>query len=72
MKIGFRIFCEMAERGLINSEFPTLKTRRLKLTEVTDKDCLKLTEIINDKETNLFLPELIGICDAPKKVYKTW
>ena len=68
MKIGFRIFCEMAERGLINSEFPTLKTRRLKLTEVTDKDCLKLTEIINDKETNLFLPELIGICDAPKGV----
>ena len=68
MKIGFRIFCEMAERGLINSEFPTLKTKRLKLTEVTDKDCLKLTEIINDKETNIFLSELIGICDAPKGV----
>lgn len=69
MKIAFRIFCEMAERDLINTvNFPVLKTDRLNLTEVTDNDCLKLTEIINDKETSLFLPELIEICNAPEGV----
>ena len=70
MKIGFRIFCEMAERGMTNSvRFPTLKTRRLKLSEVTDDDIIMMTEIIKDKDTTKFLPELADICKDTKGVH---
>lgn len=70
MKIGFRIFCEMAERGMTNSvRFPTLKTRRLKLAEVTDDDIIMMTEIIKDKDTTKFLPELADICKDTKGVH---
>ncbi len=70
MKIGFRIFCEMAERGMINSvRFPTLKTRRLYLAEVTDDDIIMMTEIIKDKYTMKFMPELADICKEAKGVH---
>lgn len=70
MKIGFRIFYEMAERGMTNSvRFPTLKTRRLKLSEVTDDDIIMMTEIIKDKDTTKFLPELADICKDTKGVH---
>ena len=70
MKIGFRIFCEMAERGMTNSvRFPTLKTRRLKLSEVTDDDIIMMTEIIKDKDTTKFLPKLADICKDTKGVH---
>ena len=70
MKIGFRIFCEMAERGMINSvRFPTLKTRSLYLAEVTDDDIIMMTEIIKDKYTMKFMPELADICKEAKGVH---
>ena len=70
MKIGFLIFCEMAERGMINSvRFPTLKTRRLYLAEVTDDDIIMMTEIIKDKYTMKFMPELADICKEAKGVH---
>ena len=70
MKIGFRIFCEMAERGMINSvRFPTLKTRRLYLAEVIDDDIIMMTEIIKDKYTMKFMPELADICKEAKGVH---
>lgn len=53
------LFCEMAERGMIdNGEFPTLQIKEFVLDKITEKDVQPMMEIFADKETKRFMPEL--------------
>lgn len=55
----FWLFCEMAERGMIdNEEFPTLQVKDFVLDKITEKDVQPMMEIFADKETKRFMPEL--------------
>lgn len=55
----FWLFCEMAERGMIdNEEFPTLQVKDFVFDKITEKDVQPMMEILADKETKRFMPEL--------------
>lgn len=58
-KLYFWLFCEMAERGMIdNEQFPTLQVKDFVLDKITEKDVQQMMEILADKETKRFMPEL--------------
>lgn len=59
-KLHMFLFCEMAERGMLisNKVVPVVQSEHCTLNEVLNEDIPTLREILEDTETQRFLPEL--------------
>lgn len=63
-RLEMLIFCEMAERGMLETTaVPKLETAHCKLNTIDDTDVPALRVIFSDESTKTFLPEL---CDVVK------